>query len=76
MPVPSRKQNLTRNLLMGIGFGLMITSAGFLGVANFFPRDVELENDLRQYNYIAGGVFGVGAVFTFLGILQNPTVSR
>jgi len=70
---PRVNQNRGKNLLLGIGVGLMVGSAGFLGVANYFPRDVVVDNDLRRYNNFATGVFGVGLIFTLIGIFHNPT---
>jgi hypothetical protein len=65
--------NRGKNLLLGVGFGLMLGSAGFLGVAGAIPPEESPVGDLARFNNFAAGIFGIGTIFTLIGILYNPT---
>jgi len=69
--------NRRKNVLLGVGLGLMLTSAGALGVLSYIPpEDVPFDVDPQILVFSLAGVFGVGAIVNFIGILVNPTTTR
>jgi len=77
---PAAEQPVVRrtprvNLWLGFGLGLMVSSVAVQGVAIYWPEVFPNDNFARNVHLGAYGPLGLGALFTLIGILRNPSPS-